>query len=150
MSFETVSYLSSSPRLSFDSSLSQIITDLGWSLPREWSEKPRLADVLPSFVCTLTAPFHEKVLWNCSAIGDWLSVSKSESPSGDGGRQTEGELFFPLHKYLFSLWWHNEVLLVTCRFGVTVWWWFYILISVLTRTEQTGEEKVNQSFSAKR
>lgn len=136
--------------LSFDSSLSQVITDLGWSLPREWSEKPRLVDVLPSFTPTLTSPFHEKVLWNCSAIGNWLSVSKSESPRGNGGWQTEGELCFPLHKCQYSLWWHKEILLVTCGFGVTVWWCLYILISVLTRTEQMGEEKVNQSFLPKR
>lgn len=120
MSFETVSYLF--PMLPpLDSSLSQVITDLGGSLSREWSKKPILADFLPSFTCTLTSPFHGEALWNCPATGNWLLVRRSESPGEQWWLPYEGDPCFPLHKCRYCLWFCKNIL-VTCGFGVTVWW----------------------------
>lgn len=81
------------PPISFDSGLSQVITDLSWNLPRECSGNPRLADVLPLLTGTLASPFPVEGLWIHSAVGQQIG----ESQAG-GGWQSQGELWFPLHK----------------------------------------------------
>lgn len=75
----------------------------------------------------------------------WAVGEQMGEPQAGGGWQSQGELWVLLHKCQCSLWWLEEVLLVTCGFGVIVWWGFYILISVLTITEQ----RVNQSLLPK-
>lgn len=117
------------------SSLSPVITDLGWSLPREWSENPRLADVLALFASTSASPLHEKVLRSCTAVSNWPSARGWSTPGCWWLAKQRGARFvLPQCRVLcgdirsFSL---SQVAVV---------WRFYILISVLTRPEEIQGE----------
>lgn len=127
------------------SSLSPVITDLCWSPPREWSENPRLADVLASFASTSASPLHEKVLRSCSAVGNWLLVS-CWSTLGCWGLANQRGAHFALPQCSVL---RDDIRSFSLP-QVAVVWCFYVLISVLTRPEEIQGGKVNESFVPKR